>query len=247
MANGLEPSTTAHHHERGTSASALQLELGIGRPPEPVRASLPPAYGIPLLELLIVDTEYVFVSWEITASQLEQARAELGAAGFEQRQLVLRLSAANAGGNILAEQELYGEAGRWFLRHGQAGKLVTAELGYRHAHSFKQLQTAGPVELPRDTVIEPKQYDELRVRYGVGSTGELVIESTTKPQQATWPDVRLPQPSPQELAARRQPDSAAPVSGMPGSAELGLPSSYWSGGIQQQVGMPPGSEKDGEE
>ena len=91
MASRFEPTSKAPQHERGTSPGDFKLELGISQAPPPAKAKLPDTYGIPLLELLIVDTAYVFVSWEITPEQLQHARADIGEKSFEQRQLVLRL------------------------------------------------------------------------------------------------------------------------------------------------------------
>lgn len=246
MVNRLESASEIPPFERGTSPGVLHVELGIGRAPEPVTAALPESYGLPLLELLIVDTEFAFVSWEITSDQLERARTELGATGFEQRQLVLRVRSANASDRIWAEQELYGERGRWFFRHQSAGMRVIAELGFRREDSFMQLQAAGPVELPRDTVIEPDQYDELHVRYGVGTTGEIMIESTNRLVQAHWPEVNLPQPAPYELAAQRHPAAADSRRGLPSSPGPGLSGSPWSGGIFPNAGPLNEGGKDGE-
>lgn len=162
-------------------------------PPEPVRAELPQDYGVPLLELLTVDPYYLFVSWEITSDQLEQARAVLGDAGFQHRQLELLLLDAGSS-KLLARQTLYGEIGRWFIRHNLTGRVIAAKLEFTAGERHFVLNQAGPVSLPRDYIIEPERYDELHVRYGNGADGELVLEGRRHRRGKAWPDVSLPVP-----------------------------------------------------
>jgi hypothetical protein len=247
MTHQTEPDAKSPFYDRGTSSGAHKLDLGIRRPPESARAALPQAYGIALLELLIVDPEYVFVSWEITAEQLDQTRENLGIRDFEQRRLIIRLRNADNDGEILTEQELYGETGRWFIRHNLAGRRVTAELGFRPAQGFIRLSAAGPVELPRDFVVEPRQFEELHVQYGMGPTGELVIEGVRKREQDAWPEINLPLPSTTELAVQHGSGVQEASRGMPSSAEFGWPGSPGSCGFLPKTDAPAGSGRDGEQ
>jgi hypothetical protein len=189
---------------------------------------LPAAYDVPLLELLIVDPYYLFVSWEIPPAQLEQARAALGDKGFNRRQLELRLRGADGAG-VLSRQALYGEIGRWFVRHDLTGRAITAELGFCADEQYYALNQAGPVDLPRDFIIEPEQFDELEVRYGSGSGGELVLEGLRRKENEPWPDVQLPAPRISELIDLEE--AAAGAGGaMPSSPAAGLPASPGLGG-----------------
>jgi len=223
MGDQLGPATEPEPREWGTSPGERRLSLGVSVPPEPARAALPQHYGLALLELLVVDPQYVFVSWEIPPAQLEQARSALGDAGFKQRQLELQLQ--DGDGVVLASQQLYGEDGRWFFRHDLAGRLVRAELGYRSESRFHSLNAAGPVQLPRNFMIEPAQYDELRVHYGTGPTGELVLVGASSHADEPWPELSLPAPAAADLAGGSPDQPGDSISGMPSSGGLGAPGS----------------------
>jgi hypothetical protein len=165
---------------------------------------LPDRYGIPLFELLIVDTSYLFVSWEITPEQLAQAQSAMGDEAFAQRRLLLRIAGEALPAEPQLTIELFGEQGRWFIEHGLTGRCIVAELGYDTAGAFYLLQATGPLSLPRDFVIEPASYDELRVRYGRGETGELTLLGIESHEDTSWPAVSLPGPRAADLAAQRQ-------------------------------------------
>jgi len=218
---GAQPGSTAEPGPRewGTSPGEHRLSLGVNVPPEPAGASLPQSYGLALLELLVVDPHYLFVSWEIPSAQLAQARAALGEAGYPQRQLELRLQ--DAAGAVLMGQRLYGEQGRWFIRHDLAGRLVRAELGFHGGLQFHSLNVTGPLQLPRNYIIEPAEYSELHVQYGSGPAGELRLAGTSSRPDLPWPELSLPAPVLAELtdAARERLDRLS--SGMPTSPGLG--------------------------
>lgn len=233
MGNQRESASELQRREWGTSPGRRRLSLGVGLAPEPARAELPSAYGLPLLELLVVDPYYLFVSWEIPPDQLERAAAQLGADRFGARRLELRL-VAGGGGEILARQSLYGEVGRWFFRHGLTGRLVDAVLGYCAGAEFCELNRTGPVSLPRDFIIEPEHYEELHVRYGNGADGALALEGITRESGAPWPEVQLPVPSLAELVDLEE--RAASGGALPSSLGAGLPTSAsLTGGLNRPV------------
>src|SRR5512134_3460338 len=84
-----------------------RIELGVSPTPPQVQEQLPERYGMPLFELLVVDTRYVFISWEVSAGQLEQTQRELTAPQFAARRLVARFYAADQPATPFAETELY--------------------------------------------------------------------------------------------------------------------------------------------
>jgi hypothetical protein len=151
------------------------------------RSGLPSNYNVPLLELLVVDPYFIFVSWEITAQQLEQARAQFGKL-FEQRRLRIAIVDAISG-EQLTIRELYGEVGRWFIHLDQPGCWIRAELSFQLGNEALILNRAGNVFVPRDVPVEPEQWDELFVQYSISERGELRIESLQQ-QQSDEPPLR---------------------------------------------------------
>jgi hypothetical protein len=172
----------------------LPLHEG-SQPPAPVdvtrRAHLPERYGIPLLELLVVDPYFIFVSWEIAEAQLEQARAIFGA-DFHNRRLRVLLFDVGTDAQLSA-RELYGEVGRWFIQLNHPGVWLRAELEYQTGSAALTLNSAGPVFIPRDAPVEPERWEELFVIYGRSEKGELRIESIERDQPA-WPRITLEMP-----------------------------------------------------
>jgi hypothetical protein len=244
MGNQRETTSELQPREWGTSPGRRRLSLGVGLAPEPARAELPSAYGVPLLELLIVDPYFLFVSWEIPPSQLEQAAAELGAPGFEARQLELRVL-AGADGEVLARQRLYGETGRWFLRHGLAGRAIFALLGFNAGGRYCELNRTGVIQVPRDFMIEPAEYDELHVRYGSKPDGALVLEGLSRKSGASWPELDLPAPSLAELVDIE--DLSVSGGAMPSSPGAGMPTSPAPDGRSRLPTARDGKESTGEQ
>jgi len=188
-----EPTSDFGQRDWVTSpGGARELKLGVSPAPPPAREALPDRYSIPLFELLIVDTSYLFVSWEITPGQLAQLQSSMGEGAFAQRRLLLRIAAEALPAEPLLTNELFGEQGRWFIQHGLAGRRIVAELGYEAIGAFHCLQATGSLSLPRNFVIEPSCYDELRVRYGRGKTGELTLLGIESHEDESWPAVSLP-------------------------------------------------------
>ena len=112
----LEPTSDAHRRAVATSYIGEHvLDLAVGAPPEEVTAALPEQYSTPLLEFLLVDPGYVFISWEITPDQIHEASMALGSAGFSRRRLRIRFHDGSPQGEVFQGQELYGETGRWFI------------------------------------------------------------------------------------------------------------------------------------
>jgi hypothetical protein len=179
------------------------LELGVSPQPEEATFSLPERYAIPLFELLVVDADYVFVSWEISADQLASAAARLGDRGFRNRRLMIVFHEAVEDMPRVLRRELYGETGRWFIRLSRPGGRVLARLGYASGNVFHVLHEAGPVDIPRADLREPAAFDELEVSYGCGQHGRLIMLGTSRTHNAPWPVPALPGPSPAEYYTPR--------------------------------------------
>lgn len=181
----------------------LPLQEG-SQPPAPQvvtrRAHLPERYGIPLLELLVVDPYFIFISWEITAQQLEQSR-ELFGADFASRRLRVLLTDVEHGVQ-LSSRELYGDIGRWFIQLNVPGVWLQAELQFVSGDKSLTLNSAGPVFVPRDTPVEPEAWEELFVNYARSEKGELRIESIERERVANWPKITLGRSCAQPVASR---------------------------------------------
>jgi len=225
----LESTSDTHRYLLATSHMGEHaLDLGVAAPPQEAVLALPERYGIPLLELLVVDTRYVFVSWEITSEQMAQARLSLGKKAFASRKLKILFHRDTREGEVLLASELFGDIGRWFIRLDHPGTVVLAELLFISGPEGFLLSTAGPLSMPREEVVEPDEYDELRVSYGHGRHGRLILLGLDR-RRASWPHVTLPAPLAGEYTPARLP--AAP--GSPGLAWQAAPSSgalaSWTG------------------
>jgi len=160
----------------------------------PKAGRLPERYNIPLFELLVVDSEYVFLSWEITNEQLGQARQTMGNTDFAMRWLIVRFTALENQPRHIRDYALYGDIGRWFVRLQSPGAKVSGELAFRCRNKYYRLAKTGPVYLPRIHAVEPKSYQEMHVRYVSGPLAELRIEKYERLEPARRPDVSIPLP-----------------------------------------------------
>jgi hypothetical protein len=237
MTHKLEPTSDVHRRMHATSfLGDSMLEVGISQQPDEAGFTLPERYGVPLFELLIVDTDYCYISWEITQNQLDTALRMLGEKAYRNRRLKVRFHDGSLDGQILLERELYGESGRWFVRLSYPGKLVVAALGYAHGGTFHLFNSAGPVHIPRVEFVEPQCFEELEVSYGYGLHGRLMLLGINKREDTSWPESILPLPGQAEyvmprLAAQRElaVDDSSPIA--LSSASLGAsarPSSAYS-------------------
>ena len=221
MPHRTKPTSKIHHGPANSTMGRAKLDLGVNFTPEPVRDALPELYGIPLLNLMVVDTEFVFISWEITSQQMTEARNAFGTEMFGSRKLMIRLHSADDDARPSTNHELYGETGRWFIRHELAGHEVYAELGFNCGERFFKLIATGNVPLPRNFIIEPEQYEEMHVEYGTGATGNLQLKSVTINPRDDWADPFL-NTSLSPFAKTNHPDDNAGI-----NADMGLPGSQF--------------------
>ena len=239
----LEPTSDPHRYLLATSHLGEHvLDLAVAAPPREAVLALPERYGIPLFELLAVDTRYVFLSWEITAEQVAQARMSLGGKTFDTRKLKVLLRRENRQGEVLGSSELFGEVGRWFLRIDHPGAVVLAELAYVSGQESFSLNNAGPLSIPREDMVEPEGYDELKVAYGRGRHGRLILLGIER-RRAQWPSLTLPAPTAREYAPAQLP--AAPgygsMAGQAAPQSGGLAS--WAGKQHATAGEEPPREQ----
>ncbi len=237
MTHKLEPTSDVHRRMHATSFMGdHMLEIGVSQPPVEAGYVLPEQYGVPLFELLVVDTDYVFVSWELPRQQLDQARDLLGESAFRNRRLKLRFHDAHDSGTVLIERELYGDIGRWFVRISQPGAAIMAQIGYAHGDTFHVFNTAGPLHIPRISLIEPASFEELEVAYGFGAHGRLMLLGTNTRVDLPWPGTLLPAPDAAEydmprLAVVQTTAERTLLAGLPSSSTRGAsprPSSQMS-------------------
>ena len=237
MTHKLEPTSDVHRRMHATSfLGDSMLEIGISQQPEAAGFTLPERYGVPLFELLIVDTDFCYISWELTEHQLGVARNLLGEKAYRNRRLQVRFHDDSLEGPVLLERELYGETGRWFVRVTQPGRLIMAELGYAHGDTFHQCNSAGPILVPRVDIIEPQYFEELEVAYGFGLHGRLMLLGINKHEDASWPEPILPLPGAAEYVMPRLPAlrehaaSSAVLTGLSSASALASarPSSTYS-------------------
>jgi len=107
---------------------------------------LPWAYGDARLVGLVRDPSTLFVYWDFSQQQIEQAFAGLGPA-----RAVLKLwNARNASGELVRETDVQLEARGWYVRELPPGTEIRAELWAMGANGARLMRAARPVRLPPD-------------------------------------------------------------------------------------------------
>lgn len=210
---------------RGAPYSTAYLPQRPGGDMPAPPAGLSDLHGMPLFEFAVVDPEWAFLSWEVTAAQREASRLAYGDDWFAKRRLSVIVGNANHD-HELARVDLYGDHGRWFMRLGAPGALAVARLGFEAQGARYELASAGPLQFPRTEPIEPEKYVELQVAYGVDFSGRLNIAAVRTRRASHFPVGAVPEQAPGglQLAAGALPGSP----GAPGSS----PRSSQNGGRQ---------------
>ena len=105
---------------------------------------LPWAYGDARLVGLVRDPTTLFVYWDFSPQQIEQAFAGLGRA-----RAVLRLWNARTGnGDLVRETDVHLEARGWYVRELPAGSEIRGELWAVGERGARLIRAARPVRLP---------------------------------------------------------------------------------------------------
>src|SRR5438128_4521003 len=123
------PAAAQPHHHLGLWAE----ELG----------ELPWTYGDGRLVTLLRDPRTIFVSWDLSQQQIEQAFGGLGAA-----RAMLKLWTAPQGGEFLREMEVHLEARGWYVRELLPGLDLRVELWAVGERGARMIRAARPVRLP---------------------------------------------------------------------------------------------------
>lgn len=193
---------------RGAPYSTAYLPQRPGGDVPSFPAGLQGLHGMPLFEFAVVDPEWIFLSWEITPAQREAARLAYGDEWFSHRRLSVVFQCVSDS-STLGRMDLFGDEGRWFHRLNAPGALVLARLGFEHRQSRYELASAGPLQIPRLTPLEPEAYRELSVAYAVDLTGRLSIAAVRARGACLWLARELPEGAPAGLrhASGGLPDS----------------------------------------
>jgi uncharacterized protein len=136
---GIVPESDVRVH---TPAAAVPLPEH-GRVNEGL-GELPWAYGDARLVSLVRDPTTLFVYWDFSQQQIEQAFAGLGSA-----RAVLKLwNARNQGGELVRETEVQLESRGWYVRELPSGTEIRAELWAVGERGARLMRAARPIRLP---------------------------------------------------------------------------------------------------
>jgi len=105
---------------------------------------LPWAYGDARLVGLVRDPNTLFIYWDFSPQQIEQAFAGLGRA----RAMIKLWNARNGGGDLVRETEVHLEARGWYLRELPPGLELRAELWAVGERGARLMRAARPARLP---------------------------------------------------------------------------------------------------
>ncbi len=117
---------------------------------------LPWGYSDGRLVALLRDPHTVFVYWDFSQAQIEQAFHGLGAA-----RAMLKLWTAQSGGEFLREVEVHLETRGWYIRELPSGIELRVELWAVGERGARLVRAARPVRLPPD--VPSDVWDELYV------------------------------------------------------------------------------------
>ena len=104
---------------------------------------LPWLYGDGRLVALVRDPSTLFIYWDFSQQQIEQAFAGLG-----RSRAVVQLWTGRTGGELVREQEVHLEARSWYVRELPAGSDLRAELWALGEKGARMLRATRPVKLP---------------------------------------------------------------------------------------------------
>jgi len=104
---------------------------------------LPWSYGDARLVALVRDPQTLFIYWDFSQHQIEQAFAGLGAG-----RAVLKLWNARNGTELVREQEVHLDARGWYVRELPSGSELRVELWAIGERGARMLRAARPVRLP---------------------------------------------------------------------------------------------------
>ena len=151
---GIAPESDVRVHSPSSAApqrSHGHVNEGLGE--------LPWAYGDARLVSLVRDPATLFVYWDFSRQQIEQAFSGLGAARAQ-----LKLFTTRAGANeLVRDTEVHLEARAWYVRELPPGTELRAELWAVGEKGARILRAARPVKLPAATPSDQLETFYLRL------------------------------------------------------------------------------------
>ena len=141
------PGSAQPHHHLGIWAE----ELG----------ELPWSYGDGRLVALLRDPRTLYVYWDLSQQQIDQAFANLGPA-----HAALKLWSSAQDGEFLREIEIHLEARGWYVRNLPPGVELRVELWALGERGSRMIRAARPVRLPPAAASEV--WDEIYVTLPLG-------------------------------------------------------------------------------
>ena len=173
---------------------------------------LPWGYGDGRLIALLRDPRTLFVYWDFSAGQVEQAFHGLGTA-----RALLKVF---AGGDFLRDAEVHLDARGWYLRELPSGSELRVELWAVGERGARLVRAARPVRLPPDTASSV--WDEIYLTIPPGrklGRGEVL----TSGQPLQWRAGKPPEVAAQPPMAERMYGSSERANNLGGGAASGSP------------------------
>lgn len=115
-----------------------------GRPRQHDLGDLPKGYGDGRLVAMVRDPATLFIYWDLSAQQVEQAFSDIGPS-----RAVLKLwNARHGAGELVREAEVQLETRGWYLRDLPVGSELRVELWAMGERGARLLRAARPLRLP---------------------------------------------------------------------------------------------------
>ena len=179
---------------------------------------LPWSYGDGRMVTLLRDPRTIYVYWDLSQGQVDQAFAGLGEARAE-----LRLWSSGQGAELLREIEVQLEARGWYVRELPPGLDLKVELWAIGERGARMIRAARPVRLPP---AEPSNvWDEIYVTLPLGrrlGRGESLTGGQALQWRAGQSAPEVPPRTPQRFLGSSERPSGAAVGGEPGTGSGGL-------------------------
>src|SRR5438445_3820459 len=178
---------------------------------------LPWAYGDARLVGLVRDPTTLFIYWDFSPQQIEQAFAGLGRA----RAMIKLWNSRNGGGDLVRETEVHLDARGWYLRELPPGLELRAELWAVGERGARLMRAARPARLPPAAPSEQLEAFYLRLPLDQPITARIPVG---RPLSYGGPAPRgsgRPPPPPRLSPARfGGPFGSSPAGTLPWSATL---------------------------
>src|SRR2546426_419228 len=132
---------------------------------------LPWAYGDARLVGLVRDPTTLFIYWDFSQQQIEQAFAGLGSA----RAVIKLWNARNGGSELVRETDVHLEARWWYVRELPPGLELRAELWAVGERGARLMRAARPARLPPAAPSEQLEAFYLRLALDQPITGGIPV------------------------------------------------------------------------